>query len=129
MSLININMPDNKATLQAINGHLYDISKNTEKMGFSLERIEEGMRRVADASEVVAGIKTKEEIQIEQAIKIIQDDDVIMSGVFEYETAPLHIRQESDANSGKIRKLRQIQEQIRNERETKLLGLCGEEAE
>lgn len=129
MGLININMPDNEGILQAINGHLYDISKNTARMGYSLEHIKKDVHRIADASEVVAGVKTKEEIQIEQAIKRIQDDDAIMSGLFEYETAPLHIREESDANSAKIVKLQQLQEQIKNERENELLRLCRKEEE
>lgn len=126
MGLININMPDNKGILQAINGHLYDISKNTERMGYSLEHIKKDVHRIADASEVVAGVKTKEEIQIEQAIKRIQDDDAIMSGLFLYEPAPLHIREESEANSVKINKLQQLQEQIKNERENELLKLSHE---
>lgn len=126
MSLINIRMPDNSHTLQAINSHLYHISKNAERMGYSLEHVKKDMRRVADASEVVAGIKTKEEIQIEQAIKRIEDNDVIMDGLFAYETAPLHIREEADANSEKIHKLRQLQEQIKNVREAELLRLYKE---
>lgn len=126
MGLININMPDNRVILQSINSNLYDISKNTKKMGYSLERIEKDMHRVADASEVVAGIKTKEEIQIEQTIKRIQDDDGIMSGLFSYEDAPDHVREEADANSEKISKLRQMQEQIKNKRENELLKLYEE---
>lgn len=127
MGLININIPDNRGILQSINGHLYDISKNTEKMGYSLERIEKDVHRVADASEVVAGIKTKEEIQIEQTIKRIQDNDSIMSGLFSYEDAPEHVREEADANSEKISKLRQAQEQIKNKRANELLKLYEEE--
>lgn len=127
MGLININIPDNRGILQSINCHLYDISKNTEKMGYSLERIEKDVHRVADASEVVAGIKTKEEIQIEQTIKRIQDDDGIMSGLFSYEDAPEHVIEEADANSEKIRKLRQVQEQIKNKRANELLKLYEEE--
>lgn len=123
MGLININMPDNEGILQAINGHLYDISKNTEKMGYSLDRIEKDARRIADASEVVAGIKTKEEIQIEQSIERIRNNDGIMSGLFSYDDAPKHVREEADANSQKIKKLLQAQEQIKNERENELLRL------
>lgn len=129
MGLININMPDNSDILGTINGHLYDISKNTEKMGYSLDRIEKDIRRVADASEVIAGVKTKEEIQIEQAIKKIRDNDGIMSGLFSYDDAPKHVREESHTNSQKIEKLIQAQEQIKNERENKLLNLCRKEEE
>lgn len=127
MGLININIPDNKFVLNSINGHLYDISKNTEKIGYSLDHIKEDVRRVADASEVIAGIKTKEEIQIEQVIKIIQDNDAIMSGLFYYEDAPLHIIEESDTNMEKINKLRQIQDKIKSKRENDLLKLYGKE--
>lgn len=129
MGLININMPDNEGILQAINGHLYDISKNTEKMGYSLDRIEKDIRRVADASEVIAGVKTKEEIQTEQAIKRIEETDPVMSGLFDYEDAPAHVQEESDANRLKIRELYRKLELIKDKRENKLLELCGEEEE
>lgn len=127
MSLISFNAPDHRAQLNAINGNLYKIAENTKKIGYSLDSIREDMHRVADASEVVAGIKTKEEIQIEQTIKRIQDDDSIMSGLFSYEDAPEHVREEADANSEKISKLRQVQERIKNKRANELLKLYEEE--
>lgn len=127
MSLISFNAPDHRAQLNAINGNLYEIVENTKKIGYSLDSIREDMHRVADASEVVAGIKTKEEIQIEQTIKRIQDDDSIMSGLFSYEDAPEHVREEADANSEKISKLRQVQERIKNKRANELLKLYEEE--
>lgn len=127
MCLFSINMPDYSDKLSAINGNLYDIAKNTEKMGYSLNSIRNDMHRVADASEVVAGIITKEEIQIEQAIERIRGTDPIMSGVFEYEDAPAHVQEKNDANQLKIRELYQRLELIKDERENKLLELCGEE--
>ncbi len=127
MSLISFNAPDHSAQLNAINGNLYEIAKNTKKMGCSLNSIREDMRRVADASEVVAGIITKEEIQIKQAIQRIQDNDSIMSGVFTYEEAPAHIQAEADANQLKTEKLYRKLEMIRSKRENRMLALSGSE--
>ena len=127
MCLFSINMPDYSGKLSAINGNLYDITKNTEKMGYSLDSIRKDIRRVADASEVVAGIITKEEIQIQQAIERIRKTDSVMSGVFGYEEAPAHVQAEADINQLKIEKLYQKLELIKDERENKLLELCGED--
>lgn len=126
MCLFSINTPDCSAKLSMINGNLYDIAKNTEKMGYSLNSIRDDMRRVADASEVVAGIITKEEIQIKKAIERIRGTDPIMSGVFEYEDAPAHVQEKNDASQLKIRELYRKLELIKDERENKLLELCGE---
>lgn len=128
MCLFSINMPDYSDKLSAINGNLYDIAKNTEKMGYSLNSIRDDMRRVADASEVVAGIITKEEIQIKQAIERITETDLIMSGLFDYEDASPHDQAEADANQLKIRELYRRLKLIKDQRENKLLELCGEEA-
>lgn len=127
MSLISFIVPDNSAQLNAINGNLYEIAENTKKIGYSLDSIRGDMRRVADASEVVAGIITKEEIQIEQAIQRIQDNDYIMRGVFVYEEAPAHIRAESDANQLKREKLYRKLNHIKDERENRLLELSESE--
>lgn len=127
MCLFSINMPDYTNKLDAINGNLYEIAENTKKMGYSLNSIRNDMHRVADASEVVAGIVTKEEIQIKQAIERIRETDPVMSGLFVYEDAPAHVREEADANELKIHKLYQKLELIKDERENKLLELCGSE--
>ena len=127
MCLFSTNMPDYSGKLSAINGNLHKIAENTEKMGYSLRSIRDDMRRVADASEVVAGIITKEEIQIKQAIERIRETDPIMNDVFEYEDAPVHVQEKNDTNQLKIRELYRKLELIKDERENKLLELCGEE--
>lgn len=122
-----INIPDHSFILHSINGHLYNISKNTKKMGYSLESIEKDIKRVADSSEVAAGIVSKEEIQIEKAIERINKKDLIMNGTFFSEEAPDDVREEYKANAEKIEQLRQLQQRIKDEREHNLLELRGEE--
>ena len=56
-----VNVPDNSGVLSAINGNLYEINQNTKKMGHSLEHIEKDTQRVAESSEVIAGVMSREE--------------------------------------------------------------------
>ena len=61
MGLYSSDVPDYSIKLDAINRNLYEIAQNTKDMMYSLEDIRNDIHRVADASEVIAGIMSREE--------------------------------------------------------------------
>ena len=77
-----VNVPDISGKLDAINGNLYGIEQNTKKMGYSLEYIEKDMQRVAESSEVIAGIMSREEAI---ALKRLREIDQYLSHCLEDE--------------------------------------------
>lgn len=84
MCLFSVNVPNNKGSLQAINGNLYEIAENTKKMGYSLQHIEKDIARVADASEVIAGIVSKEEVIARKRYDELLHDYTCMDEYCEY---------------------------------------------
>lgn len=92
MCLFSVNVPDNKGSLQAINGNLYEIANNTKQMGYSLQQIKKDMARVADASEVLAGIVSKEEVIAKKRYDELQHDYTYIDEYNEHDDKQAELR-------------------------------------
>lgn len=122
MCLFSVNVPDNKAQLQAINGNLYEIAENTKKIGYSLQNIEKDMARVADASEVVAGIVTKEEIIARKRYDELLHDYACIDEYNEYNDWNEAAKKEHDDKQAELRRIERFLEKCINHRTDFLLG-------
>ena len=112
----------NPPALDDINTQLRKIAANTNDIAGSLQRIEPQLKRIADAAEVAAGIKTKEEIQAEQAIKWIEDEDFFIGNDYDcVEDYPEQVREEHEQNLRNIEKLRSLRTRLAKERIQKLI--------
>lgn len=121
MCLFSVNVPDNRATLSAINGHLYDIAQNTKQMGYSLERIKKDMIRVADASEVIAGIVSKEEIIAKKRYDELLHDYACMDEYNDYENWSEAAKKEHDDKQAELRRIERFLEKCKDHRTDFLL--------
>lgn len=112
--------------LNSINNNLRTIAFNTGDMATRLQRIEPQLKRIADAAEVAAGIKTKEEIQTEQAIEWIKEDDIFIGNDFDrVEDYPKQAREKHEQNLRNIEKLRSLHDRLIEERIQKLIEQEG----
>ena len=132
MSLISFNAPNNSDYLSAICGHLYDISKNTEKIGYDIRYIREELTRIADSAEVIAGTKTKEEVIAEKAIEIIRNSYSYLEDIDYDKMTPIE-QAEVDEKYHKIEQLQDLLQRIKQNRQKEQNGvvfccwksLCG----
>lgn len=122
MCLFSVNVPDNKATLQAINGNLYEIANNTKQMGYSLQQIKKDMRRVADASEVIAGIVSKEEMIARKRYDELLNDYTCMDEYNDYSEWNEAAKKEHDDKQAELRRIEMFLEKCRSHRTDFLLG-------
>lgn len=122
MCLFSVNVPDNKASLQAINGNLYEIAENTKKMSYSLQDIKKDMRRVADASEVIAGVVSKEEIIARKRYDELLNDYACMDEYNDYEDWNEAAKKEHDDKQAELRRIEMFLEKCKDHRTDFLLG-------
>lgn len=102
MCLFSVNVPDNKATLHSINGNLYEIAENTKKMSYSLQDIKKDIARVADASEVIAGIVSKEEIIARKRYDELMNDYTCIDEYNEYDEWNESTKKEHDDKQAEL---------------------------
>lgn len=122
MCLFSVNVPDNKGSLQAINSNLYEIAENTKQMGYSLQQIKKDMARVADASEVVAGIVSKEEIIAKKRYDELLHDYTCMDEYNDYENWNEAAKKEHDDKQAELRRIERFLEKCKEHRTDFLLG-------
>lgn len=122
MCLFSVNVPNNKASLQAINGNLYEIAENTKQMGYSLQQIKKDMRRVADASEVIAGIVSKEEIIARKRYDELLNDYACMDEYCEYSEWDEAAKKEHDDKQAELHRIKRFLEKCKDHRTDFLLG-------
>lgn len=122
MCLFSVNVPDNGATLQSINGNLYEIANNTKQMGYSLQQIKKDIARVADASEVIAGIVSKEEVIARKRYDELQHDYTCMDECDEYSEWSEAAKKEHDDKQAELRRIERFLEKCIDHRADFLLG-------
>lgn len=119
MCLISFNAPDNKYTLNAINGNLADISNKLGQIGYDISGIRKELKRIADSAEVIAGIKSKEEIILEEVIKNQSERVRLLCDIGNEE--------ELDKEHAKLIRLYALKDTYIADRKNKMLELCGED--
>lgn len=117
MCLISFNAPDNSAQLSAINGHLADISEELKHIGFDIRGVRKALERIATSAEVIAGIRTREEVFLDEVIETKREDVQIM---IEFGT------EDAQEEEEKLNKLYALRERYAKERENKMFELCEE---
>lgn len=122
MCLFSVNVPNNKATLQAINVNLYEIAQNTKQMGCSLQQIKKDMARVADASEVVAGIVSKEEVIARKRYDELLNDYTCMDEDNDYSNWNEAAKKEHDDKQAELRRIERFLKKCEDHRTDFLLG-------
>ena len=122
MCLFSVNIPDNEDTLQSINSNLYEIAENTKQMGYSLQQIKKDMARVADASEVIAGIVSKEEVIARKRYDELQHDYTCMDEYDEYSEWNEAAKKEHDDKQAELRRIERFLEKCIDHRTDFLLG-------
>lgn len=122
MCLFSVNVPDNNDSLEAINANLYEIAENTKQMGYSLQHIEKDMTRVADASEVIAGIVSKEEVIVRKRYDELLHDYVCMDEYNDYSNWNEATKKEHDDKQAELRRIRRFLEKCKDHRTDFMLG-------
>lgn len=117
MCLISFNAPDNKAQLSSINGHLADISEKLQHIGIDIKGARKALERIATSAEVIAGIRTREEVFLDEIIERMSEDVRIM---VEFGT------EEELEEEEKLHKLYALKDRYAKEREDKMFELCEE---
>lgn len=117
MCLISFNAPDNSAQLSAINGHLADILEELHHIRFDIRGVRKALERIATSAEVIAGIRTREEVFLDEIIENLTEDVRIMN---EFGT------EDACEEEEKLHKLYDLKERYAKDRENKMLELCEE---
>ena len=117
MSLISFNVPDNSDQLSAINGHLADILEELQHIGFDIRGVRKALERIANSAEVIAGIRTREEVFLDEIIENKIEDVRIMTEFG---------NEDADEEEEKLHKLCDLRDRYAKDREDMMLKLCKE---